>query len=350
MPRPKKDVNKIETTQDSDDNVRLSNHKIFLTYKTHLHKKDYHNWLNEKYPVHKIAIVHETGKTGYEHTHVLVDFVHKITTRSKTIFDYKNIHPGIEKISSKEEWEKSFTYISKQDKNIYKTFDTNQKNFIERCWEHKTVTDAVQSEAKSLGDVSAIKILYEMKPLRFNLVDDDLKDITLDFPWQLKLLDILSNTPTRTDIYWFYSNVGGVGKTTCTEKLIADNPEDYYKVTDILDDRDFPSTVYSALCAGWRQKVFLFDLPRITALSKHLYKNIENLKTGSMTIKKYNSRTIRFDIHHVIVFANKPPKSDSISLNRWNIFEILPDKNYKVIDPYELSNTQAMVSKELFEE
>lgn len=58
---------------------RVTSHRLMLTYKTHLNKDDFIEWFRnnfDNYLTSKIfiRIAHEKGDTGYNHTHVLIEF------------------------------------------------------------------------------------------------------------------------------------------------------------------------------------------------------------------------------------------------------------------------------------
>ena len=113
-----------DQTDQTEKTFRIANKYLLLTYKTHLKKKKFRKWFREETrrdDCH-IYMCHENGDanpdTPYEHTHVAVFFEGKAyDIKNCRKFDYKGIHPRIDKVKNKKEFFKNvIKYIEKEDK------------------------------------------------------------------------------------------------------------------------------------------------------------------------------------------------------------------------------------------
>ena len=127
---------------------RFQNQKCMLTYKTHVNKDDYKNFIVNKFQNYKrLYIAHENGvndpKTPYEHSHVVIDFGRRIDTRNARAFDFGGIHPHISKIINPTEWIKACKYITKEDKSFVLEED-DRHTVANIIWGHESIQDAVR--------------------------------------------------------------------------------------------------------------------------------------------------------------------------------------------------------------
>ena len=76
--------------------TKIANRRILLTYKTHLDKDAWIEWISTKTRITPdfVRLAHETGdKTNpYNHTHCVIDFGKVFQTVNMSYFDYENIH------------------------------------------------------------------------------------------------------------------------------------------------------------------------------------------------------------------------------------------------------------------
>lgn len=139
--------------------------------------------------------------------------------------------------------------------------------------------------------------------------------------WQLKLLDILdTNKPNRRDIYWIYEETGGVGKSLMSVWL-----NDHRGALVVSGKCDNIAFALSQRINNF-PKIVIIDIPRSNEQSHLSYSIIEQIKTGLLFSGKYESKSIRFDIPHVVVFSNTPPDTRKLSKDRWKIFTIYKNK------------------------
>jgi hypothetical protein len=101
---------------DGDGSFRLTGKKFMLTYKSHLNKQDLFNFVLSKFKHRaEVKICHETGETGYLHTHCLVSLDVKPDIKNARAFDHKNVHPNITLPKSVDHWQNMVRYVSKED-------------------------------------------------------------------------------------------------------------------------------------------------------------------------------------------------------------------------------------------
>ena len=76
-------------------NAKIANRRLLLTYKTHLDKDAWIEWISTKTGTPDfVRLAHETGDktTPYNHTHCVIDFGKVFQTINMSYFDYENIH------------------------------------------------------------------------------------------------------------------------------------------------------------------------------------------------------------------------------------------------------------------
>lgn len=130
------------------------------------------------------------------------------------------------------------------------------------------------------------------------------------FGWQLNLQQRLLEPAHDREVIWVVDPIGNTGKST-----FARNWKD--RESFIITGGRHQDIYY----AYGRQPVVFFDLARV-ARDKVPYEVMENFKNGGFLSTKYESRWIKFEIPHVVVFANFQPERTSLSEDRWNIIEI----------------------------
>jgi len=134
--------------------------------------------------------------------------------------------------------------------------------------------------------------------------------------WQKEILNRIRLKPNPRKIYWYWEEIGNVGKTTFCKHLCIKYNAIYIcgKASDMK---------YGI--AEWIKKkklnVVLLDLPR--TLEKYIsYQGIEEIKNGIFYSPKYESEMCLYDIPHVFIFANFEPDINKLSLDRFVIKKI----------------------------
>lgn len=79
------------------------------------------------------------------------------------------------------------------------------------------------------------------------------------------------------------------------------------------------------------KKAYLIDMPRGMKKDKlgEFYSGLEALKNGIAYEKRYHFKKKRMDRPQVIVFTNMLPAFEFLSLDRWQVFEMMPDHTLK---------------------
>lgn len=149
------------------------------------------------------------------------------------------------------------------------------------------------------------------------------EDIKTLYDWQKKIIEVINEIPDKRKIYWLWEDVGNSGKTTFSKYLYDRYPVIYLssgKGNDILYNF---SIQYDTLEEDEKTTV-IFDFTRSTE-DYISYSSIENIKNGIMCINKYESKVLRFNTPHIIVFANFEPDRSKLSQDRWKIIMIGPN-------------------------
>lgn len=296
---------------------RITGTRILLTYKSHLDKKKYKEWLAKTREYDFCIPAHETGETGYEHTHVFVKFVKKVDLvgESTKVFDYEGIHPNITIASNDSESTKRILrYIAKEDKmaesEISKiiTLDEDAPSIAEAVWKCENLSEAMKKYCKKITDATGIKALWEAKPVHYEL-NIELRE------WQNALVNELEHKSDDRKIIWYVDEQGGAGKTTLAKWLFAHRRALIIAGTQKM--ADVSTLVRNHLAEYGKLEIVILNLTRTEEEVKVVYKMIEQLKDGLMTAGKYSSKTVVYDSPHVVVFANWEPNRGTLSSDRW---------------------------------
>lgn len=345
----KQDETKIDDIKTSK--FRFQGKKLFITIKDH-HKKDYIDFINEKYPIKFWIYGNEISDSGhkYVHSHFVIEFEKKVDIKDSRALDYKGIHPDLQPVRN---WDEACCYCCKQyreehksDENAKMNFETNivdfdpfkvvkQKNAlmakpikdiiddINKC---QTIQDAIINNATELRDVMPIISMYNNKG--YIMEASLMKEIknTPYMKWHKELLDYLEKDPDKRRINWIFDKKGNTGKTLFCDKYEVDNLHTTLVVSAIGSLRDIADVIRNWMTSGNVPRTIIFDLPRTLADRDSIYTLLESIKNGRLTCTKYAGTTLRFARPHVIVFANWLPKTALVSLDRWSIKEIKNDK------------------------
>lgn len=157
----------------------------------------------------------------------------------------------------------------------------------------------------------------------------DLKVISdSPYPWQKKILAIMDQEPDPRKIYWIYDPVGSAGKSDFTKYCAFHRGAQFMGWAKYADAANL---VYKAK----KRHIFIFDLTRSKPRDfsdGDIYSAIESVKSGMINNTKYETETVFFRKPHVVVFSNDQPNLKKLSADRWQIYEITPDKDIDVIE------------------
>lgn len=149
------------------------------------------------------------------------------------------------------------------------------------------------------------------------------------YPYQEMIIDdIISKPIDERKIYWFYDNIGNKGKSTLIKHLMLN----YGEVSIFLNGKpaDMKHAVAEHCQSANLENVFI-DIPR-EFFDKIAYGAIEELKNGMIFSGKYESKAVLFNTPRIIVMSNYLPIISKLSKDRWCIFEIEDNGEYKKIE------------------
>lgn len=332
-----------EMVEENKKGWKVENKRFLLTYKSHLPKETFKDYLNSLRAVEELYIAHENGKEDkecpYEHTHVAVAFMDTVKTRDPRFFDYEGIHPHIGPIKGsnwRKEWKKVKMYVSKEDPELKEMRDKmieedrpEEKPVlnIDGLHAHDNLTDAIKDPLVGVTEwshIGGVVTAYSMRKIVIKKV------IKADYKWQQDLESILKEEPDDRKVYWLYDKVGGTGKTQFCKYMMNKKSNNYHVVGNACGMRDFGTIISNAMNSGWNGHCLFFNMTRSTEDYK-IYGPIEAAKDGLVTSTKYAGRTMIFDCAHVVVFANYLPDYSALSRDRWVTWELTGGGEYRVL-------------------
>lgn len=153
------------------------------------------------------------------------------------------------------------------------------------------------------------------------------------FLWQSLLTGCLALPPNDREIVFVVDPKGNSGKTYFVSQYLKLHPTTAIALTP-GKSVDVKYAFYSYLLAP---RVVFFDAPRYRQTNndslqpKSLlpYDLLEEFKNGRIMNTKYNSEVITFPVPHVVVFTNREPDMDALSLDRYVIIHV--ERNTKPI-------------------
>ena len=325
----KEEIEKLDIGSDLLENgkFRFANQKCMFTYKTHVDKKKYKDWLSTIVPKgRKVKIVHLAHETGdkhhnYLHTHVLVDFGFNFQTKNSRRFDYEQIHPHIKKVLSMKHWKNCLIYLAKEDPANVGLAGEELENLYERILACETNEEAYAKCVKRPNDffgVQAIRKSLKEEPKHRVIIPDDKM-----LPWQKAFIKINRQPYENRVINWVIDGKGGCGKTRWAQHMSDNYDNDWVYFNDIGSSSDFGQNIRNCKDAGWTGKGLILDLPRSFVKAPELYKALEGVIDGRITTTKYTGGIIEIGNPFIWVFANFPPNLTSVSLDRWRVLEVL---------------------------
>ncbi|UOF78643.1 rep protein [Circoviridae sp.] len=228
-------------------------------------------WLDGK--CKKYIFQEETGKQGTKHLQGSVSFIKKYRWKElKEIHTpYQEIHWEVTKNSKKAD-----EYCCKEDTRTGRVFEFSKKNLFRRT-----------------------KSKFE------------------DIRPREDILETISKEPDNRTINWFWSDEGGLGKTSTVAYV-----EHNYNNVCVANGKgaDIKNSVISHLEENELDVLFI-TVPRC-AEGYVSYSVIEEIKDGLIYSGKYEGGFANIEHPHVVVISNFPPDTSKLSEDRWNIVEI----------------------------
>nr|QXP07793.1 MAG: replication associated protein [Arizlama virus] len=124
--------------------------------------------------------------------------------------------------------------------------------------------------------------------------------------WQRKLVKIIQGPVDSRKIYWFWEDIGNVGKSWMATYLLRNHQATVLstgKTADIAYLLDSPTIV-------------VFDISRAQGMEHVNFGVMEDIKNGRIFSPKYESIIKAFAVPHIIVFANEPCPHGKFSADR----------------------------------
>lgn len=136
-------------------------------------------------------------------------------------------------------------------------------------------------------------------------------------PWQRDIENLYHTEPGEREIYWFWEDTGGIGKSSFVKYMVIKHGVLFCnggKHSDLIN-LVFNTNMDDCKCIIW-------DLPRCTK-GKVSYATLECVKNGMICNTKFETGVKCFNTPHIFVFANYPPDDRSeLSEDRWKITEL----------------------------
>lgn len=250
-----------------------------------------------------------------------------------------HVEPMIDNISS------SANYCKKgeQSKEEWKTLGIDGTNFGknasvfekgEQPPDEKSVNKIEEIKEKIInGDLQNIKeimIHYPNEYLRYNKAMREMLEELRPKPdlkikeelrlFQKKILTYINDSePHSRAIIWICDTTGGAGKSDLASHLVQSH-----------GFLTFNNGKTADIAYAWNGENVIFDLAR--SQQEHInYEAIEQIKNGRIFSPKFNSMMKMYKRPHVLVFSNKQPNYDKMSMDRWFVYNMTPDFDLELI-------------------
>lgn len=142
------------------------------------------------------------------------------------------------------------------------------------------------------------------------------------YPWQQQVKQMCIEEDDRT-IKLIWDPRGAAGKSIMAEYL------EYNRVAYEVPAMRLMEDIMQCVMSIRTYKCYLIDMPRAMKKDKlcDFYSGLEALKNGVAYDKRYSFKKKRFDRPQVIVFSNRLPQWDFLSLDRWQVWQMNPDRS-----------------------
>nr|WAE42475.1 MAG: replication associated protein [Cressdnaviricota sp.] len=138
-------------------------------------------------------------------------------------------------------------------------------------------------------------------------------------PWMHEILESIQNKADYRTINWIYDPIGNNMKTAFVKKCAYELNTIFItggKGSDIL--HMVAENISGKQVINWS---LMIDYPR-TLEGKVSYTAIESIKNGIWTSPKYEGKSVIVNCPHMWIFANWLPDLNSMSEDRWKIWEL----------------------------
>lgn len=140
------------------------------------------------------------------------------------------------------------------------------------------------------------------------------------YPYQQKVLDIISGPIDDRAIYWFYEEEGNVGKSALCKHILLKHQQEVVLLNG--GSKDMFHLIAKRLAAKKWPRICLVDMPRNTKRNFLTYSGLESIKNGTFMSSKYGCDNVLMNYPHMICFANTLPLLNALSLDRWRLHRV----------------------------
>jgi len=245
------------------------------------------------------SMCHEIGKTGHEHTHLLLWFPKQKSISPKKTFNVLDIHPNIKNVFTLEHWQNIWAYHTKAPRFLKQTepHGTQQEEavkLIEACetWGQVIRLKGIDMER----NFRWAQEIYNTKG--YGDILGDIDEMIASVPWCSEILEWVEDFPAmRHLILWVWSKASGTGKSTAATVLALK--------CGALPITDLRHTVESY--DG--EKVLFLDIPRGVMPPYDLLEQLSNRTILASGLYKSSKKYVKA---HIIVFSNDPPPVEAL--------------------------------------
>lgn len=144
------------------------------------------------------------------------------------------------------------------------------------------------------------------------------------YPWQMQLKEMISQYDERS-IKLIYDVYGNAGKSVFCEYL------EYHNLARELPPLQSLQNIMTVCMRVPKCDCYVVNMPRGMKKDKlaELYSGLECLKNGKMYDVRYSYKRRRIDRPQIVVFTNTLPDWSLIGIDRWEVWEMQPDKSLK---------------------
>lgn len=140
------------------------------------------------------------------------------------------------------------------------------------------------------------------------------------YEWQKKILNIIDGPVDNRKIHWIYDEIGGKGKTFFCKHIILQRENEALYVSGKCADIKYGVSEFIG-DDYYKLKILFIDIVR--SYEQYVsYDGIESVKNGIFYNTKYESKQVKFNPPHVLIFANFMPDIPALSKDRWDILDI----------------------------
>lgn len=137
------------------------------------------------------------------------------------------------------------------------------------------------------------------------------------YGWQLKAKEQIESKPDNRSIFWWWSEMGGMGKSSFVRWAVME--KNALICSGKASDMKYLVVKYHEKHGDWPE-VVIFDVPR-SSMQYLSYTGIEEIKNGVFASTKYECDTVVMPHPHVFVLANFEPDyaKGEMSNDRWRV-------------------------------